>query len=108
QRMGGNEGALAMFAAQAYQDLALFGGEADRLRKSRIDRYIGWFFGFVKDSPYVAEGHGWDEDWLVMRGWGQQMVEQREFFSRKTPEWQQKAAQWNAFLATMTGGALMK
>jgi Domain of unknown function (DUF4157) len=108
QSMAGGEGALAMYAAQAYQDLALFGGEADRLRKARIDRYLGWLYGFLKDTPWVAEGHGWYDDWIVMREWGQQMVEQREFFSRRTPEWQQKATQWNAFFATLTGGGLVK
>jgi hypothetical protein len=108
QGVGGNEGALAMYAAQAYQDLALFGGEADKLRRARIDRYIGWLFAFVKDSPYVAEGHGWYEDWITLRDWGQQMVEQRDFFSGRVPEWKQKSAAWNDFFATMTGGGLMK
>jgi hypothetical protein len=108
QGVGGSEGALAMYAAQAYQDLALFGGEADKLRRTRIDRYLGWLFAFVKDSPYVAEGHGWYEDWITLRDWGQQMVEQRDFFSTRVPEWKQKAMAWNDFFATMTGGGVMK
>jgi hypothetical protein len=106
--MAGNEGALAMFAAQAYQDLALFGGEADRLRRTRIDRYTGWLYAFVADSPYVAKGHGWYEDWITLRDWGQYLVEQRDFFTPRVPEWQQKAAQWNEFFAEMTGGGLLK
>jgi hypothetical protein len=106
--MAGREGMLAMYAAQAYQDLALFGGEADRLRRARIDPYLDWLYGFVKDSPYVAEGNGWYDDWAILRDWGQQMVEQREFFSARTPEWLQRAAQWNEFFANMTGGPLVR
>jgi hypothetical protein len=107
-KTGGDEGALAMFAAQAYQDLAIYGRAADQIRRTRIDPYLGWLYGFLKDNAYVALGHGWQEDWYVLRTWGQQMVEQRDFFSAHQPVWNAKADAWNEFFAQMSGGALVR
>ncbi len=106
--MAGDEGTLAMYAAQAYMDLAINGGAANRQRESRIDPYLGWLYGFLKDNAYVALGHGWKPDWNDLQEWGQEMVEQRDFFSGKQPDWSKKAAEWNAFFEEVTAGPLVK
>jgi hypothetical protein len=106
--MAGDEGALAMFAAQTYQDLAIFGGDADRQRRTRIDPYLGWLLGFLDRNAYPALGNGWQDDWNVLQAWGQAMVEQREFFTARAPEWKQKAQAWNEFFAQLTGGPLVR
>jgi len=106
--MAGDEGALAMFAAQAYQDLAIDGGAADRLRETRIDPYLGWLLAFLKNNAYIALGHGWRQDWDDLQAWGQDMVEQRNFFSTHQPMWNEKAGEWNAFFEQLTGGPLVR
>jgi hypothetical protein len=104
--MAGEDGALAMFAAQAYQDLAFHGSSADDQRRGRIDPHLTWLFGFLEHDRKRAEAERWTEDWSILVEWGQQMVEQRNFFSERTPEWNKKAAAWNEFFVELTGGPL--
>ena len=106
--MGGDEGTLAMFAAQAYEDLATFGGAADRQRRTTLDSRLGWLLAFLQNNKDIARGHDWADDWLTLGEWGQNLVEQRDFFSERTPEWISRARAWNEFLARMTGGGLTR
>lgn len=104
------EGAMAMYAAEAYQELASFGELAVQQRKDMVDPLIPRASGYAwaPDKPerfialqIAADGHRLQENLREVKG-------QRQYFTEHLPKWQQLAAEWQAFLKEQSGVSLTK
>jgi hypothetical protein len=104
----GNEGVMAMYAAEAYQELAAFGALADQQRKDMVDPTWGQVAGYlqrVDEKRFIAIGA--ESDAIALNENVHAVREQRAFFAKHLPEWQQRAHQWSAFLGGKTGTPLV-
>jgi hypothetical protein len=99
----GTDGVLAMMTAEAYQELAMFGGQADQQRH-QIDRFVPWLDRVVGDKKLRFEAEGWGEDFNAIRHNVISMYAEKEHFKEHLPEWKAKAAAWTSFLSEMMGG----
>lgn len=95
----GDEGIMAMYAAEAYSELAAFGELANTqrndlmplwgqakyyMRTTNIQRFQ--LKNMVGDARHLTEN-------LT------EVIEQRDYFNRHLPEWKRTAQQWNDFFA---------
>lgn len=104
----GNEGIAAMYAAEAWQELAKFGEHADRARQSLVDPHwkaIHDYLFSYDPRRYAALGAYGDARELAANL--KDVKEQRGHFNKHLPEWQLRAKQWNDFLAAQTGAPLV-
>jgi hypothetical protein len=99
----GTGGVLAMMTAEAYQELAMNGAQADQQRH-QIDRFVPWLDRVVGDKKLRFEAEGWGEDFNAIRHNVISMYGEKEHFATHLPEWKSKAAAWKSFLAEMMGG----
>jgi hypothetical protein len=104
--VGGDDGTLAMYAAQAYKDLTLFGGEASREHKAKLAPRLGWLGGLLDDTKYTVGKAGSMDEWRDVYEWAVGMGEQQEFLDERLPDWNAKSAAWNQFFAQMTGSGV--
>jgi len=93
----GAEGITAMYAAEAFEELAAFGELAARERKDlepmwgRAHHYLSSnapqrfvAIGALSDARRLQENLG-------------EVIEQRDFFATQLPQWKRTAAQWSSF-----------
>lgn len=105
---GGADGAMAMYAAEAYQELATFGALADQQRRGMVDQLRGQVAAYVHGVDkhrFIAIGA--ESDALALNDNLQAVKEQRAYFTEHLPEWQQRAHQWSEFLGSKTGTPLV-
>jgi len=103
---GGQQGVLAMMAAEAYHEVALFGRQADAQRQP-LDRNVGRFSGILVDNQKRFEAMYWEDDWNALR---QNMVDlkaQKDYFGMHLWEWEQRSAAWDQMLKEQTGWDLV-
>ncbi len=96
----GQEGIMAMYAAEAYQELAAFGDLASKehkdlepawgkahyyMRTTNKERFRA--LNMVSDGRHLAENLG-------------DFIEQRNYFHRHLPEWKANARAWSDFFGT--------
>lgn len=110
QTMGaGTEGVMTMYAAEAYQELASFGSLAEQQRADMVDPMRGQVASYVHDAlgRRRFEAIGAQSDGLALNENVQAVREQRGFFAKNLPQWQQRAQQWSQFLGGKTGTPLV-
>jgi hypothetical protein len=108
QQLGqGQDGVLTMYVANAYEELALFGGQSE-LARHKLDGKVDRLFMYLHDvnTQYQYEGHNWVSDWQELAENVTMVREHREYFPDKVPEWQQRASAWEAYLKEITGSDL--
>lgn len=109
QTMGaGTEGVMTMYAAEAYEELAAFGALADQQRQGMVDQLHREVMGYmqrVHKNRFVAIGA--ESDALALSGNLKAVNEQRAYFTKHLPEWQERARQWSDFLGAKTGTPLV-
>jgi len=100
-RGGGDAGVTAMYAAEAYQELAAFGTLAQAQRQHMVDpdwRRSDAYLHGQDVHHYMAIGALGDAQHLESNL--RAVAEQRELFGRELPQWQSVAAQWSQFLGS--------
>ena len=109
QQLGkGQEGVMTMYVANAYEELSMFGGQAERERHKldgkvdRLDLYLG-----DKSTRAYWAGHDWGADWKELVENVMTVKQHRDFFPEKVTEWQQRNTAWEAYLRQMTGSDLI-
>jgi hypothetical protein len=103
----GADGIDAMYAAEAYQELANFGALAAQQRRDFVDPVWGRAHGYVYGyDAHRFEAIGAMEDARQLATNLQAVQEQRGYLGKHVPEWQTVAKQWDAFLKERTGNAL--
>lgn len=104
----GQDGIATMYAAEAYQELAAFGQVAAEQRKEMVDPLWGRVHGYLHGNDkhrYLAIGAA--EDAVALDTNLRAVKEQRSYFNRELPRWQQLAGQWGVFLASRTHSSLI-
>ncbi|MGN6108653.1 MAG: hypothetical protein ACTHU0_26340 [Kofleriaceae bacterium] len=104
----GEDGIATMYAAEAYQELAAFGQVAAEQRKEMVDPLWGRVHGYLHGNDkhrYLAIGAA--EDAVALDTNLRAVKEQRSYFDRELPRWQQLAGQWGVFLASRTHSSLI-
>lgn len=95
----GDEGIMAMYAAEAYQELAQFGELASAQRKSAVDPLWGRVHGYLHgNDPHRYAAIGAADDAVALDTNLRAVQEQRAYFGAHVPEWKQVAHQWSEFL----------
>lgn len=101
-------GISAMYAAEAYQELAAFGRVAALQRKQLVDPLWGkvvQYLGGVDKSSFEML-HAVDDAAALTRN-VQAVEQQRTYFNKHLPQWEISAKQWSGFLATQAGSPLV-
>ena len=109
QHLGqGQDGIMAMYVANAYEELALFGPQADRQRRKldgKVDR-IDLYLGDDSTKAYWG-GHGWGQDWRELVENVITVRYHRDFFPDKIAEWQERNSAWEAYVKQIAGSDLI-
>ena len=96
---GGDTGVTAMYAAEAYQELAAFGQLAQDQRQQMVDpdwRRASAYLHGQDVHHYAAIGALNDAQHLDSNLCA--VAEQRAWFAKELPRWQSVAAQWSRFI----------
>jgi hypothetical protein len=105
----GKEGMLAMYAAEAAQELDTFGTLANDQLRNYVWPLIGAAAGFVgakvNDGWFEAENLIAEGDTLVKNI--KQVDRTNDYFKEHLPEWQDNAQKWRAFLEVRTHKQLL-
>lgn len=132
KQMGGDKGTMAMYAAEAYAELAAFGELAAQQRKDMVDPLWGPVHRYLvdtntkhlsvvdeqedkhriarekrsgeKEKPANGVSAMADAKDLAMNV--QAVGEQRTYFAQHLPEWKRNNQQWSEFLKQHTGEPL--
>jgi hypothetical protein len=105
---GGVETQMMMYVAEAYEELKLFGDEAARDR-AKLDPKVERIFSYIHDTSTVPvyKGHGWEDDWRNIDENARIVMDHRDYFSEKIPEWDRRATAWEQYLAALSGSRLV-
>jgi hypothetical protein len=104
---GGEEMKFAMYAAEAYQELDLFGTIAHQQRIATVDPRKPDIVGYLERYSHDMERHGFHLDRLKLSGNLTNIDNQRQFFAERLPEWQGRASAWRIFLKARMGDSLI-
>jgi hypothetical protein len=96
----GESGVMAMYAAEAYQELAQFGALADKERKDLAPAWRAAHQYVSTRSIAYFQGHYMDVDRRVLEDNLNAVKEQGEYFAEHLPKWKITANQWNQFFGT--------
>jgi len=96
---GGTEGQLAMYSAEAYQELAAHGDNAQDIRKRLVDEPWKLVFHWMNNYPAAIGGTLAGRDAKALANNLQEVREQRESLDDSLPEWKERAAEWSAFFS---------
>lgn len=102
------EAVPAMYAAEAFQELAQFGAQAARERQTLVDPRWGAVYNYINGNDvgrYAALGA--HSDAVALATNLKAVREQRDYFNKHLPDWELRAKQWNDFLADRTGAPLL-
>ncbi len=109
QQLGkGQDGVLTMYVANAYEELSMFGVQAELQRHKldgkvdRMDLYLG-----DKSTQWYYRGHDWVSDWQELVENVTIVKQHRDYFPSKVTEWQQRNSAWEAYLKEITGSDLI-
>lgn len=94
---GGEEGTLAMYAAEAYQELAAHGDAANDIRARLVDEPWSKVYRWLNNYPAAIQGTLAGRDAKTLANNVKQVGEQREFLQGSLPEWKERAAEWSDF-----------
>jgi hypothetical protein len=94
----GQEGIMAMYVAEAYQELAAFGELASQERHD-MNPALGRARRYLNDTSIKRfEANNEVADAKLLAGNIQDAMFARTFFDKHLPEWKSTAKQWNDFL----------
>ena len=96
-RGAGKEGIMAMYAVEAYQELAAWGELAARERKDIEPMWRGAKAYVNSHRPEHFFAIGVKGDYHNLKENLHDYVEQRDYINQHLPEWQKTAQQWNDF-----------
>ncbi len=103
----GKEGVLAMYAAEAFQELDLFGTLANAQREQEVDPVKGKAARFVESKWEWFEGQNMIDEAIELRDNLVGVSDQKHYFDDKLPEWQSTAQAWRTFLEVRTQKPLL-
>ncbi|MEO8842279.1 MAG: hypothetical protein ABI704_11955 [Kofleriaceae bacterium] len=96
---GGDSAVTAMYAAEAYQELAALGELTEKQRKGMVDsswRRVSAYLHGNDFHRYAAIGAL--DDARLLDSNLRAVAEQREMFATQLPQWQRVSTQWSEFL----------
>ncbi|HEX4455642.1 MAG TPA: hypothetical protein VH143_32500 [Kofleriaceae bacterium] len=94
-------GEMAMMSAEAHIELAEMGRLADQERKILVDPHWRWADAYINDNHSRLDGMGEQEDRKALAMNIFQVRDQRTYFEKNLPKWQQTSQQWQRFLSEM-------
>jgi hypothetical protein len=99
---GGQDAVLAMYAAEAYQELDTFGTLAEQQRSNDLDPIVGDVYDYVDRKWAWFEGENVIGSGTKFRDSVAAVLGQKQYFDEHLPEWQQTAEAWRTFLEDRT------
>lgn len=94
---GGSEGELAMYAAEAYQELSVHGDNASDVRTRMVDGPWKKVYNWMNNYPAAIKDTLAGRDAKALADNLQEVREEREFLNGSLPEWKERAAEWSHF-----------
>jgi hypothetical protein len=104
---GGKQAVLAMYAAEAFQELDIFGTIANDQREQYVDPVKGGAARFVESRWEWFEGENLIQQAIDLRDNLIGVSQQKQYFDEHLPEWQATAQQWRRFLEVRTDKPLL-
>jgi len=93
------EGQMAMYMAEAQQERLEFAQFAQQARVGMVDPHWQWADAYINDNHSRIAGHGHADDATKLATNLMAVRDQRAFFAKNLPEWQNSAHAWRQFLA---------
>lgn len=104
---GGKDAMFAMYSAEAYQELDIFGTHAEAARRQYVDPHVRGAGKYVADRGDSFESQNLIADGDDLARSVGQAVEAKQYFHEHLPEWQATAEAWRAFLEERTSKQLL-
>lgn len=99
---GGDKGLMSMYSAEAYQRIDLYGDQAESMRGSAVDPWVGGVYGLLAKGPDWFDARNLNSDYARLKDNYFGVKGQKGLLKENLPTWKGRARAWRAFFEDVT------